>query len=119
MTDLPLFLFVYFSAAFGLIYVCGHSVITLELRTWAFDFGLGKHTVHSDEGDAQVPFFYPFRKLTQLVECPACFGFWIGLAFGFYFFTSFKLGLVLALCTTAVNFVMGRLTGLIAHPKGE
>jgi hypothetical protein len=69
----------------------------------------------------------PDPFLLRLVECPACFGFWIGLVPGSIlavgFFSDFgvwsKLGIVFVtgLYTCGANFLLARATGLIPNPS--
>lgn len=49
-------------AAFGTAYIAGHAKISLFIRQWLFDTK-----------------FKPFRYLVELIECPACLGFWLGV----------------------------------------
>lgn len=102
--DLMIGWIVYTIAAFGLAYIVGHSAISRPLRLALWDVG------------------GPFLKfIVTLLECPACFGFWIGLTTG---------GVIVALdlmpwpallafpfYTTGMNFLLGRATGLISDPS--
>lgn len=89
-------LFITTLACFGLAFAAGHAHISLAPRRWLAKRGfLG-------------------RWIVELVECPACLGFWLGLVapqqivprlvFGFF------------ICGT--SFILGRLTGLI-HDDSE
>lgn len=102
-SDWDTFLVLYALAAFGLAYILGHSLITRGAREWVYDFHFG------DSG------LYPLRWLALLVECPACSGWWIGLAAG-YHFQGIPLAIFAALFTTSTNYLLGRATGLIARP---
>ena len=93
-------LLVYTVSAFGLAYIVGHAQITLAFRAaWA------------DTG--KLPW------LLDLVECPACFGFWIGLATSIFWSSLFNapFNIMLPFYTSGANFLLGRLTGLV--PKEE
>ena len=94
----------YTVAAFGLSYIVGHSRISRGFRVWFAN--------------------YISEWLVELVECPACFGFWLGLVLG-----SAMLGrggllpevasslpwLVVAIAigcyTSGAGYLLGRLTG--------
>jgi len=105
-------LLLYTFAAFGFCWGVGGSLLTRPIRE-----ALGAFA------DSFVPEHASTRSLLQrlvtggllLIECPACFGFWIGLAvgllsgFGWY-------ALALAFYTAGTNFLFGRLTGLIDNP---
>ncbi len=94
----------YTLAAFGLAYVIGHSIATKAIREGLFTLG------------APLP---PLRWLVWLVECPACFGFWIGWFTGLWFAWESPLGrqllaaFAIACYTAGTNFVLGKLTGLM------
>lgn len=97
-------------AAFGLAFVVGFSRISLGFREWV--------AARSVWGIA-------------LLECPACLGYWIGLASGLFdlpglFGHSFMpvpwliriyAAIVLGFYTGATNYALGRLTSLI--PSAE
>jgi hypothetical protein len=100
-------IYVHTFAAFGVAYLVGHSVASKSTREWLWDL--------------DVP---PARWLVMLVECPACFGFWIGLAAGFagvFDFASVPLPFLtplLAACyTAATNLILGRLAGIVQEVK--
>lgn len=91
----------YTLAAFGLAFVLGHAKVSLGLRGF----------VHENLG-------WIGRFLVELIECPACLGFWIGLCYGFLFHPPFVPPgthgvVVLALATAGSNFILGRKSGLI------
>lgn len=100
----------YFLAAFGLAYIIGHSKISLPFRQ-ALDPG----PKIESQGDV-------FRSwLLILLECPACLGFWIGLAAALYQFplplalSDWEFAVLLPLVTCSSNFILGRVTGLISE----
>jgi hypothetical protein len=65
---------------------------------------------------AEDPFFL------QLIECPACFGFWIGLCAAVastFAHIGGPIIMFLPLYTAGANFLLGRATGLINHPNEE
>lgn len=99
-------LIVYTVAAFGLAYVLGHAVITQRLREELFN--------RSSLG----------MWLVLLLECPACCGFWIGFGAGAYGLVLGELSpwlrtFLVAFYTAGANFLLGRATKLIGHPRGE
>src|SRR5512147_1001754 len=105
-------LFVYTVAAFGLAYIVGHSAISLPFRTWLAGKTFARCPVCGDTTDAKfangfkcdgvgaipagntghAPVAFqlvfdagPVRQfLLVLLECPACCGFWIGVAVVIY-----------------------------------
>jgi hypothetical protein len=93
---------------FGLCYVVGHAKITLKLR---------------------MKLFSKVEWLVDLLECPACLGFWLGLFeawllcpqlrdFFLFLFPHTGTSTVgsifsFALYTCSVNYILGRLSGLI------
>lgn len=117
MTTLTL----YFLAAFGLAYIVGHSVISMPLRAFI-------------AGPPDKPRRF-FATLIELVECPACFGTWIGIITGglvptlflqfvngnstvTYFDGRWYVGALVGGCATAaVNFLLGSWAGLIDGPE--
>ncbi len=96
----------YALCAFGLAYILGHARISLAARSWLAADPLKVWT-----------FF------VELVECPACFGFWEGVAFGAlapqpwldslvpFVMPRWGAALALGLFTCAVGFLLGRATG--------
>ncbi len=85
--------------AFGLAYVVGQSLISLRWRILLAE---------------KSPF------LTSLIECPACLGFWIGVAGGFIWgppdwFPSSRIvwSMSLPFFTSATNYLLGRTTRLM------
>lgn len=98
MTDLVC----YCLAAFGLAYIVGHAKISLFFRVLIGGTPSG--------GKPLIPVVGPF--LVDLVECPACFGFWEGLAYG-WITTNFVGGLWFGCLTSGSNFLLGRFTKLI------
>lgn len=92
-------IFVGTMAAFGLAYIVGHAKISLGARTAVAKRGaLG-------------------LWLVQLLECPACFGFWTGVVAGAVLWRAGLLAAgeasLLPPAITATNFMLGTLTGLI------
>jgi hypothetical protein len=103
IAELPVVLFVYTFAAFGLAYIVGHSVISKPVRLALYDV------------NRRWSLF-----ILDLVECPACFGFWIGLiaALTLLWFKldalfTFPLVAFLPLYTSGANYTLGRITRLI------
>lgn len=134
-------LLIYFLAAFGLSYIVGHSRISLPFREL-----LGGVPVVFDEPDPEgirIPITIAQRKkegkdpywevrpiipvvgpfLIAMVECPSCFGFWIGSAAGFiapglvpvelrWVATPFWAALVLGWSTAGLNQILSKVTKL-------
>lgn len=100
-------LVIYFLAAFGLAYIVGHSVISQPVRTF-----IG--------GPVDKPRAY-LGLFIALIECPACFGTWIGLVAGaiypiLFWSASWWVGAIVGACATAgVNFMLGTWTGLMPN----
>lgn len=94
-------------AAFGFCYIVGGSRISFPVRTAVANHG-------SIAGG----------WLLELIECPACLGAWVGgfvgigvsYHFGLTAGESFIVALGLACYTAGVNYILGRLTGLIDKP---
>lgn len=109
-------LVIYTVAAFGLAYIVGFSKISLPVRNW-IDPGVPKI----------VSFAELFRRFVlSLIECPACFGFWIGFWFAAYvptpsLFPELKIKffwmLMLACYTSGSNFILGNATRLITEDE--
>lgn len=121
MTTLDLVL--YLLGAFGFAYIAGHSAISLPTRTW-----LGGIPAQYEPVEGKAPRVVRYAVpgalgsfgefLVALVECPACLGFWIGLASGNFLPVPGWLppwGWVIwcGLLTSGSNFLLGRLTRLI------
>jgi hypothetical protein len=89
---------VYIVAAFGIAYVFGFALITKRAREIMFSFA-------------------PTRWLVLLIECPACFGFWIGILAVMLDVVPFTLldynGLQWAFFTSGSNLILAKLTKLI------
>jgi hypothetical protein len=117
MTFEPFHFAVFLLGAFGLAYIVGHSTISLPIRI-LLGGTKGSAEVHEGMGFVTPPkpgSFGPAGEfLCELLECPACFGFWTGLVSGLTLFSlslgaSFGLGLVVS----GSNFILGRFTRLI------
>lgn len=96
-------LFAYTISVFGLAYIVGHSRISRPVRLALYDTG-GRW----------------IRLLVELLECPACFGFWVGIVAGTYLTIAwhgpFLVPFGVAAYTCGANFIIGRATGLIPSP---
>lgn len=94
----------YTVAAFGFAYVVGHSRISRPVRLALWDVG--------------GPFV---RLFVELLECPACLGFWIGGVTGVVLYVNGPLPLpfvaIAPFYTSGANFLLGRATGLISDPS--
>lgn len=103
--DLLIYIFVHTVASFGLAWIVGHSRATRPIRLALYDVG-----------------GFWFSLFVELLECPGCFGFWTGLAVGFYALIEsrngpFLIPLVVACYTSGANYLLGRATGLIQSPN--
>lgn len=96
----------YLLAAFGLAYIAGHSKISITPRLI-----LGGSKTIEPPIPPLIPGFGPF--VVDLIECPACLGFWEGLVYGWVMRGQFLDGLWLGCVTSGSNFLLGRLTNLI------
>lgn len=100
-------LVVWLLAAFGAAYIVGHSVISLPVRLYL-------------AGTDETPGVAPW--LVALLECPACFGTWLGafagvLAPQWFGVDSQWLGLALGACATCgSNYLLARATGILPPP---
>ena len=92
----------FFVSAFGLAYIVGHSKISLPLRTLVGGTPSGA-----------PPLFPGAAMLIEMLECPACFGFWIGLVYGSGREGTFRGAVLWGLATSGVNFALGRWTKLL------
>lgn len=104
-------LFVYTVVAFGFAYVIGHSIATRGVREWLSSGYTG------EELAAKYPNIAWFLAL---IECPACLGWWCGLAagafapmFGFVSLPIAASAIVFAFYTAGSNYLLARLTGLM------
>lgn len=103
---------------FGLAYIVGHSKISLPVRLL-----LGGVDPDPMTGSPGVPavFGRPGKFLCDLLECPACFGFWAGLVMGATMLRNPMAPLALQVgwaiwCGFVVsgsNFIIGRAMRLI------
>lgn len=92
---------IYVIGVFGLAYILGHSIATKWIREWGWGFRI-------------------LRIPISLVECPACFGFWIGLIAGAIGIVPFGLhgppwvvAVTWGLFTSGSNLILAKLTGLM------
>lgn len=103
---LAVVVFVYTIAAFGFSYIVGHSTISLPFRKM----------IEPEKDDTRVWSMAARNIFLALIECPACFGTWIGLALGLFFHT--QLGfpgysvIVPAFYTCGSNFLISKWSGL-------
>ena len=123
----------YSAAAFGLAYIVGHSKISLAFRKAMMPNPPARmlalppaelEATTEDEMYAELSGIDKARFwLVTFIECPACGGFWVGLAAGFWLMPPFLDGLllarhssllplVLAFSTAGTNFLLARLTGI-------
>jgi hypothetical protein len=94
----------YSVSAFGFAYVVGHSVISMPVREW-----IARHPGHY------------WQLFLAVIECPACFGWWVGFAGGIAAFIAdpFVSGLLpvfLPFYTAGSNYILARLTGITPRP---
>ncbi len=125
---------VYTVAMFGLAYIVGHSTISLPFRTWLGGTpekqmpSPGNYTNSLTPRPGHIEPARPGKLgplgdfICALIECPACFGFWCGVVFGFIglIFPPPELELirytwpiVLGCYTAGSNYGLSRLTRLI------
>jgi len=100
----------YAFAAFGLAYIVGHATITKVIRERLYDMGAEFEIVTAP--------MWIRRRFVDLLECPACFGFWTGIAASFAFGPFLHVGGIpgafLWGCYTAgTNFTLAKITRLI------
>lgn len=98
------FLFYIFSM-FGLAYIVGHSTITKAVREKMYG-------THSDIG----PIRFARETIVELVECPACLGFWCGVAMAIIGSVPFEVRfnpVAWGLFTAGTNLVLAKLTKII------
>ncbi len=109
--------FVFFLAQFGLAYIVGHSKISEPFR-WL----LAPHMVDgiADDPPRPAPGLLNGARhwIVSLLECPACFGFWAGMAGGHWLVGHFDTPhwltiLVFGCATSGSNFLLGRWAKLI------
>lgn len=93
-------------AAFGLAYIVGHARISLPIRQWIFPSRDGEGRVEVLLNQLRIMF-------VELIECPACFGFWIGFIGSVAVKNSFIASLCWGCYISGVNFLLGKLTSLI------
>jgi len=99
----------WFLVAFGLCYTVGHAKVSLGVR----------------ERLAAVALAYKSGKLEAfiaLIECPACLGFWLGLAGGWFWpwlipagYPQWASAPLLGFATSASGYLLGRATGWISE----
>lgn len=123
MDTIPLLL-LYTFAAFGLCWTIGGSKLTLALRNrWAELAGEVDGVPSTLEHAPRLV----LRFFLQLVECPACLGFWVGLLAAYRLpdlagelqlvpGSELVRALSLGFYTLGVNYCLARATGLLDHP---
>ncbi len=89
-------LLIYSLFTFGLWFIVGASKISLPVRVALNNLGLVG------------------RVFVMLLECSGCFGFWEGLAYGYFFHPAWvpHHWAVLALITCATNLVVQKLSAM-------
>jgi len=102
----------YTFTAFGFCWGIGASKLTLPLRN------LLAYLAAPATRRKSVRVVASF--VLALVECPACFGFWVGLVAGWrvtiFIGAPLYWALALAFYTAGVNYLLGRASGLISEP---
>lgn len=98
---------VYAIAAFGLAYIVGHAQISRRPREFAARVVFGR---------AAVGEFF-----VDLLECPACFGFWTGLVAGALGVTpnaptGVAGALLFGLFTSGSNLLLALSVGIVQRP---
>lgn len=99
----PINILMYMFIVFGLWYVVGFAEISYHPRNW-LKIRWMKKDLSKRYGGA--PWYI------DLIQCPACFGFWVGLCVGLYLSRSLGLGLGIGLFTLTSNSVLFGLAGL-------
>lgn len=107
----------YLLAAFGLAYIVGHSTISLPFRVWLGGVPAKPEVPLLPQPGALGPIG---DWVATMLECPACFGFWIGLcsaiagvAFPEWTVNRYLWPVVLGCITSGSNYIIGRLTRLV------
>jgi len=125
MTAAWIVLTIWTLAAFGLAYIIGHSTITLPFRTWLIGpMRLDRQVNDQDQivSEHWAPEVWWRGKVVQFLECPACLGFWEGVAGGIWSAAAgggssavppWSLPIAAALYTCATNFLLARASGLM------
>lgn len=94
-------------AAFGLAYIVGFSKLSLPVRS------LIAPPAGTTADSASLKDVVRLALVT-LLECPACFGFWVGLIYGFACHPKWAPdALGLALFTCGSNYLLAKFAGLL------
>jgi hypothetical protein len=122
---LAVLLIFYSFAAFGFCWIVGHARVTQIPREW---IATQANLVSDFRSGGEKVIGY----LLELIECPACLGWWVGVTTGclllvawpypvplfssHFFFAGFDI-FALGCYTAGVNFCLGRATGLIREEE--
>lgn len=88
---------IYAIASIGFAYIVGQSEISFSIRMWL---------------STRVPWF------VRLIECPVCFGTWVGFFFGWWLnplslnMHPISIEIVTAAFTAGSNLLLARLAGI-------
>jgi len=102
-------------AAFGLAYIVGHSKISLSFRLLLGGRPADDPTQYSPPARPEILPLIPVAGpwLVDLLECPACFGFWEGFIGSFVLGQAFEAAVLAGCAVAGSNFILGRATRLI------
>jgi len=110
----------YFLAAFGFAYVLGHSTITQSVRDRV---ALRCQSHPSTPRLRPKVYLRPFGLLLELIECPACLGFWIGFMTGIMeklppvSNPPWRDALIVGFATAGSNLLLAKFAGLLGDSK--
>jgi hypothetical protein len=103
MLEVPFYFFYLLIAQFGFCYVVGHSAISLPIRE--------RVAAATRAGEWFV----------ELLECPACLGWWLGFLTGVVMLIStlhaWREALALPFFVSGTNYLLGRATGWIKESR--
>lgn len=120
----------YILASFGFAFAVGYAKISLPLRAWLLQVRYQRLNRATGNYDWYESRFVPARQWTlDLLQCPACLGFWIGVGaalvdaltagaagaalLGLDRMPLWAFAFVLGQATAASNFILGVVTRLI------
>lgn len=105
-------LLIYSFCAYGLAYIVGESKISLPLRMW-----IEPPSVRDAKVSWLIQCFDSIRLVVlSLIECPACFGTWVGFFYGLWSAPTFmppetRGAVLLGLYTCGSNHFLSQLGG--------
>lgn len=103
---------VYYAWVFGFTYVICQSTITLPLRTWLAERGNWSADEEQIPEDKEA-------WLSELIDCPACLSWWVGLIvgpvlapLGPLWYQRLEAAAVLSFATSGAVLFLQRISGL-------